>query len=263
MLARKYAHIDGKSRARRPDAPEIVVLEARPETSHCSRLDIRIALSSSTQGLLNQRARTRCFTSGMPIAEIEEALLHRWRKMAPPADITFGQSVDDPAKLATEGRFDCVLWAGGRRSLDEARRHALGCTARIGTAERVLVFQLHELVAGDVWQLATADLTGLARQAARCPTLRIMLRPGVGGACAGWLWIFGLPDEAANAAPTAAAAAGGSPPSSMVSSLDVALDAVLDDTLACSGGIRAAAEALQQRLRPSKCTARWVEASFC
>eukprot|EP00747_Dinoflagellata_sp_TGD_P032198 gnl/TRDRNA2_/TRDRNA2_135814_c0_seq1.p1 gnl/TRDRNA2_/TRDRNA2_135814_c0~~gnl/TRDRNA2_/TRDRNA2_135814_c0_seq1.p1 ORF type:complete len:617 (-),score=96.50 gnl/TRDRNA2_/TRDRNA2_135814_c0_seq1:134-1984(-) len=262
LLARKYAHIDGKSRVRRPDAPEIVVLEARPETSHCSRLDIRIALSSSTQTLLNQRARTRCFSSGMPIAEIEEALLHRWRKIAPTADITFGQSVDDPGQFAVSGAFDCVLWAGGRRSLEEARRRALGCTARVGTTERVLVFQLHELVAGDVWQRATADLTGLVRQAARCPTLRVMLRPGVGGACAGWLWIFGLPDEAANAAPAGAAAAGGSPPSPLVSSLDVALDAVLDDTLACGGGLRAAAEALQQRLRPSTCTARWVEASF-
>eukprot|EP00913_Durusdinium_trenchii_P017397 g16355.t1 len=59
----------------RPDAPEIVVMEARSMANHCTRTDIRIALSSSTRSMLDQQTRSRSFTSGMPVAEIEEGLL--------------------------------------------------------------------------------------------------------------------------------------------------------------------------------------------
>ncbi|CAE8739381.1 unnamed protein product, partial [Polarella glacialis] len=119
LIAQKYRWLDSGTGTRRPDAPEIVVLEGRSEEAHCTRTDIRIALSSSTQSMLNQRTKSRRFASGMPVAEIEECLMRRWKKVAPgEAKIQYGRPITDPAELAAEG-FDCVLWAAGRRSLGE------------------------------------------------------------------------------------------------------------------------------------------------
>jgi len=52
LLAQKYRWTDPSGALRlRPDAPQIVVMEARSMASHCTRTDIRIALSSSTRSM--------------------------------------------------------------------------------------------------------------------------------------------------------------------------------------------------------------------
>eukprot|EP00434_Breviolum_minutum_P022206 symbB.v1.2.019601.t1/scaffold1611.1/size109513/7 len=165
-------------------------MEARPMASHCTRTDIRIALSSSTRSMLDQQTRSRAFSSGMPVAEIEENFLRRWKKVAgAEAQIEYEKSIQDPADLLG---YDGILWSAGRRSLNEALRKDLGCEVRIGDSQKVIVFQIQEL-GGDAWHLSSLDLSGAAQQAGRVPQLRVMLRPGFEGACACWLWVFGLP----------------------------------------------------------------------
>ncbi|CAJ1351714.1 unnamed protein product, partial [Effrenium voratum] len=195
LLAQKYRWTDPSGCARlRPDAPQLVLLEARSAESHCSRTDIRIALSSSTRAMLDQQTRSRSFSSGMPVAEIEEAFLRRWRKLAgSEAKILYDTSVQDLGALED---CDCVFWAAGRRSLEDASRKALGCEVKVGDSQKVIVFQISELGPDtNAWQLASLDLSGIAQQASRslC-NLRVMLRPGFEGACACWLWVFGLPE---------------------------------------------------------------------
>ncbi|CAJ1420940.1 unnamed protein product, partial [Effrenium voratum] len=187
LLAQKYRWTDPSGCARlRPDAPQLVLLEARSAESHCSRTDIRIALSSSTRAMLDQQTRSRSFSSGMPVAEIEEAFLRRWRKLAgSEAKILYDTSVQDLGALED---CDCVFWAAGRRSLEDASRKALGCEVKVGDSQKVIVFQISELGPDtNAWQLASLDLSGIAQQASRslC-NLRVMLRPGFEGACACW-----------------------------------------------------------------------------
>ena len=197
LLAQKYRWTDGSGCARlRPDAPEVVLLEARTMESHCTRTDIRIALSSSTRAMLDQQTKSRSFTSGMPVAEIEDTFLRRWKKVAgQEAKIGYGSSITDPAELCQTGQFDCILWAAGRRSLSDCFRKDLGCEVKTGDSQRVVVFQVQELQGADAWQLGSLDLSGAAQQAGRYPGLRVMLRPGFEGACACWLWVFGLSNE--------------------------------------------------------------------
>jgi len=274
LLAQKYRWSDGSGVARlRPDAPEIVVLEARPAESHCTRTDIRIALSSSTQSMLNQRTKTRCFASGMPVAEIEESFIKRWKKVAKEeAKIEYGRKIHSPEEVAEEGGFDCILWAAGRRSLADCKRKDLGCEVKVGDSQKVIVFQVSELLgAADAWQLGSLDLSGTAQQAGRFPNLRVMLRPGFGGACACWLWIFGLPTEvimesfAEKEAPKPSAEGAASAPkaSSSVlpkSTLSEAAEELVG-TVAASV-LKPALEALQQRIKPAGITARFVDASY-
>ena len=146
LLAQKYRWTDGTGCARlRPDAPEVVLFEARSMENHCTRTDIRIALSSSTRAMLDQQTKSRSFTSGMPVAEIEDTFLRRWKKVAgQEARIDYGSSISDPAELCQSGQFDCILWAAGRRSLDDPLRKDLGCEVKIGDSQRVLVFQVPE-----------------------------------------------------------------------------------------------------------------------
>ncbi|CAE7897298.1 unnamed protein product [Symbiodinium necroappetens] len=186
LLAQKYRWTDGTGCARlRPDAPEVVLFEARSMENHCTRTDIRIALSSSTRAMLDQQTKSRSFTSGMPVAEIEDTFLRRWKKVAgQEARIGYGSSISDPAELCQSGQFDCILWAAGRRSLDDPFRKDLGCEVKIGDSQRVLVFQVQDLQGADAWQLGSMDLSGAAQQAGRFPGLRVMLRPGFEGACA-------------------------------------------------------------------------------
>lgn len=238
LLAQKYRWTDSSGALRlRPDAPQIVVMEARSMASHCTRTDIRIALSSSTRSMLDQQTRSRAFSSGMPVAEIEENFLRRWRKVAGvEARIEYEAAVQDPKDL---NGYDGILWSAGRRSLNEALRKDLGCEVRIGDSQKVIVFQVQELLAGDAWHLSSLDLSGAAQQAGRVPQLRVMLRPGFEGACACWLWVFGLPAE-------------------LLESLVPKQDLVGND----GGPLRAALEALQQRMKASGVTARVVDASF-
>ena len=164
LLAQKYRWTDGKGCARlRPDAPEVTVFEARSMENHCTRTDIRIALSSSTRSMLDQQTKSRSFTSGMPVAEIEDTFLRRWKKVAGhEAKIGYGTQISDPAELAQSGQFDCILWSAGRRSLNDALRRDLGCEVRIGDSQRVVVFQVQELQGPDAWQLGSLDLSGAA-----------------------------------------------------------------------------------------------------
>jgi len=237
----------------RPDAPEVVILEGRPQEGHCARTDIRIALSTSTQNLLKSRTKSNRFHSGMPVAEIEETLLQRWRKLVPNGTLRFGEPCRDPAALAAEG-YDCVLWAGGRRSLDDATRRDLGCEVRLSETERVIVFQLAEIGAGPDLRSPALDFSTAVQQASKKPSLRVVLRPGVDGVCAGWLWLFGIPGDA-----VASRGGGKVGPSA---SFPEALAGALDESSPSAPALMLAAEALQQRLRPLECTARWVEAGF-
>lgn len=255
LLAQKYRCVEGGPRC--PDAPKVVVFEARPEDSHCSRTDIRIALSSSTQSMLNHRTGTRIFASGMPVADIEGALLSSWRGIAPKAKIHFGKSISSPQQLLEEN-FDVVLWAAGRRSLPAEQRTALGCEVRTGLSEQVLVLQVGDLQGGDAWQLAGADLTGPVRAASRCNSLRVMLRPGVGGACACWIWLFGLPPD-----PEAAGLSAGQAASGTKDGVCAALEEILGNTgSAVAAILRSACEVLQQRVRAKDVSGRWVDAAF-
>ncbi|CAK9026388.1 Protein kinase 2A, partial [Durusdinium trenchii] len=159
--------------------------------NHCTRTDIRIALSSSTRSMLDQQTRSRSFTSGMPVAEIEDTFLRRWKKVAGhEARISYETPIQDPKELKS---YDLILWGAGRRSLDEALRKELGCEVKIGDSQKVIVFQVLELP-GDAWQLGSLDLSGATVSQGGRP-LRVMLRPGFEGACACWLWVFGLPAD--------------------------------------------------------------------
>lgn len=252
LLAQKYRWTDSSGALRlRPDAPQIVVMEARSMASHCTRTDIRIALSSSTRSMLDQQTRSRAFSSGMPVAEIEENFLRRWRKVAGvEARIEYEAAVQDPKDL---NGYDGILWSAGRRSLNEALRKDLGCEVRIGDSQKVIVFQVQELLAGDAWHLSSLDLSGAAQQAGRVPQLRVMLRPGFEGACACWLWVFGLPAELLES--LVPKQASNEPRDHLVEAFE---DLVGND----GGPLRAALEALQQRMKASGVTARVVDASF-
>lgn len=161
LITEKYRYSDGLSGGGRwPDAPEIVIYEGRPQEKHCSRTDIRISLSPATCNLLNSRAKSKHFCTGMPVAEIEERLLKRLKKIAPQSRPIFGRPVESPVDLVSDG-FDCVLWAGGRRSLDDGLRKALRCEAEVSEAARVLVFQFK---ARGVTDAAPCERQNFARQ---------------------------------------------------------------------------------------------------
>mmetsp|Transcript_120519 Transcript_120519/g.191040 ORF Transcript_120519/g.191040 Transcript_120519/m.191040 type:complete len:659 (-) Transcript_120519:93-2069(-) len=254
LLELKYA--GGPGHIRQLDAPEVVILEARPKESHCARADIRIALSSSTQTMMNQRTHAHLFASGMSVGDIESALLRRLEKVAPQQKIHFGRSVADPGSLANSEKFDCILWAGGRRSLDDGLRASLGCETRVGMSEGVLVFQVFELQGGgDIWQFAAVDFTGIARQATSVPTLRVMVRPGQAGISAGWLWIFGIPRD------IDIGMASKDQTSRFQNMID-ALHSLAGATSPMASRLRPAVEVLQQRVRPASCALRLVDAAF-
>jgi len=270
LLALKYGRIGPQCRVRRPDAPEVVIYEGREEQKHCARTDIRIALSTATQSLLNTRTNSRRFCSGMPVADIEAALLRKWRKLKALGRIEFASSSSDPADLAADG-FDCVLWAGGRRSLEASTRKELGCEQRTGHSERVIVFQVEDLEAGTAVQLASCDLSGVAFAASKLSTLRVMLRPG--GDRSGWLWLFGLPSDAipssdsggsapAEAASGSAPTINGKPSPVETRTLQESFDGAMEPEASSFLPLRLAAQALQQKLQPRSCQSRWVDAAF-
>jgi len=190
---------------------------------------------------------------------IEAKLLRCWKALAKTRDgddaVAFGHAVEDPKELASSGNFDCVLWAGGRRSLNPELRRALGCEVRVGDVQRTLVFELKLPTDVDVWQLAGADLAVVARETTFSRTLRVMLRPGVSEDCSGWLWIFGLPSDVSDGASFA--------PTGTLPSIPAAMDASLSG---CGSegllALHSVAESLQQRVRPLSCSARWVDAAY-
>jgi len=253
LIARKYSQVGEHRRHKRADAPMVTVLESRPPEAHGLRHDVRIALSSNTQKLLNHRTKSTSFVSGMALAGIEAELQGRWR-LAAKASVEFGANVLDPAKLCKDRGFDCILWTAGRRSLEQATRAPLGCEQQIGDCDQVLVFQLGKLQGVDPWQHG-GDLTGPVRQAAGMPSLRIMLRPGFGGQCSCWLWLFGLPKDAKSTFNHAGTKA-------MQQSIPEAVAATIARDNPYWDCFRKAAEYLQGRLKPDTASLRWVEASY-
>eukprot|EP00746_Dinoflagellata_sp_MGD_P165665 gnl/MRDRNA2_/MRDRNA2_95079_c0_seq1.p1 gnl/MRDRNA2_/MRDRNA2_95079_c0~~gnl/MRDRNA2_/MRDRNA2_95079_c0_seq1.p1 ORF type:complete len:528 (-),score=96.90 gnl/MRDRNA2_/MRDRNA2_95079_c0_seq1:14-1597(-) len=260
LIRRRY----GKSKNRgagflmRPDAPEVTVLEYRPEDQHgCGRGDIRIALSANTQNLLGKRAGGR-FMSGMALSEIEGVLLRKWRLLSAPGCTVFGSNVSSLEEMAARG-FDAVLWAGGRRSLDAETRERLGCSSKVGDAENALVFSLRGMrcqAQSDLEEFCALDHSIFVQQQSGCSSLRVMLRPGLGGDIVAWVWLMGLPaDVAALEARTAVSGTG--------STLLEALLSVVKSDLPSVPAIEKAVNALQQRVQPSgPVGVRWVEASY-
>jgi len=225
---------------RTPDAPEIVVFEKRGEAEHCSRRNVRITLDEQTVALLNKHTNSRCFVSGMALAEIERILLDQWRSLADGKSLMYNSPVDSPVELTSSGDWDLVLWAGGRWSLDNELRQDLGCSMHVGDSEDVLVFEMRQFShqqrssaaqqvrLQDLAQLAAVDLASVARQAALavlpadagsiCPyrvVLRFAREAGSKrnkGPPIAWLWLLGLPEELTAAGKSAAGQANGRRP---------------------------------------------------
>eukprot|EP00929_Paragymnodinium_shiwhaense_P017677 TRINITY_DN12723_c0_g1_i2.p1 TRINITY_DN12723_c0_g1~~TRINITY_DN12723_c0_g1_i2.p1 ORF type:complete len:780 (+),score=243.33 TRINITY_DN12723_c0_g1_i2:103-2442(+) len=263
LLAQKYRGNECcHSLARRPDAPEIVVLEARPEEKHATRKAIRIMLSRGSTQILNAAVGSSGrFSSGMAVADIETAFLQRLRKVAPHVNIKFGQQVQSPAEVARLEHADCVIWAGGKRSLDAASRRKLGCEMHGSGQEKVVVFQLHGLEVGADMH---SDLNTAIQQRSKRRSFRVILRPGVAGVCDGWLWLIGAPQDLVAKQPPPTKDDGGAAEEELPASFVEAVEAVVDfqrsgESAEC---LRAAAEVLQERIRPAGCTARWVDAEF-
>jgi len=257
VLAEKYRKLGNHvCKRRRPDTPDVVVMEARAASDHCSRTDIRIVLSEKTLTLLNRKTHSGRFVSGMPVADIEQALLDQLQKISPETKVLFNSDVSEPGKMVADGNFDCVFWAAGRRSLPTSERRKLACEVVSGDSQRVLFVQLNgPLAGGSVAELLSSDLASKAKQASGCPKLTVTLRPGVNDVCTGSLWIHGFPAEMAEAA-----VAGRSPTmQSIADAVDWALGLAATGVAA---PLHLAAEALQQRLQPTECSSRWVEASF-
>lgn len=260
LIRRRY----GKSKnggagfSMRPDAPEVVVLEHRPEDQHgCGRGDIRIALSANTQSLLGKRAGGR-FMSGMALSEIEGVLLRKWRRLSTAECTVFGSSVNNLEDIAAKG-FDAVLWAGGRRSLDAETRERLGCVSKVGQAENALVFSLRGMrwqAQSDLEEVCALDHSILVQQQSGCSSLRVMLRPGLGGDIVAWIWLMGLPADVASLEGRTAVSGTGS-------TLVEALLSVVRNDVQSMPVIQKAVNALQQRLQPSdNVGVRWVEAAY-
>jgi len=251
LLMQKHRFADGcGSLARWPDAPDIVIYEGRPQEKHCTRTDIRISLSPATCNLLNGRAKSKHFRTGMPVAEIEERLLKRLRRVAPQCKPIFGRPIDDPVDLAAEG-FDCLLWAGGRRSLNDGVRKALRCGVEESENARVLVFQFKDM---DAQGSVHYDLAHAASQATKWHGFKVLLRPGVKGVCDGWLWLFGLPPDTVAVKP-----ANGLEPAA---TFDEAVRRVVEPQGTGAEALLGAAELFQSKIRSAECTARWVDAAF-
>lgn len=261
LIRRRYgkARSHGAGFMMRPDAPEVVVLEHRPEDQHgCGRGDIRIALSANTQSLLGKRAGG-CWMSGMALSEIEAVLLRKWRQVSSaPESTVFGSPVNDMDDLAAQG-FDAVLWAGGRRSLDKDTRLRLGCPSKVGEAENALVFSLQGMRChsqSELEELCALDHSIFVQQHSGCKSLRVMLRPGLGGDVVAWVWLMGLPEDVASLESRTATC--GTGPSLEETLLSVVRNDVLSFPM-----IQKAVSGLQQRLQPNGTVGvRWVEAAY-
>lgn len=200
------------------DMPEITIFERREPQEHCTRRNVRITLDAHTVALLNKHTKSKRFLSGMALADIEKILLEQWQRLGRPGSLVCGSHVPGPCELAQQEDWDLILWAGGRWSLDNERRQALGCNMRTGEAEDVIVFEMRDFTPNrkglsvqlaDLEQLAAADLTGCARQAASAAFplndqdpnagLRIVLRyawdADMPTKPVAWLWLMGLPTE--------------------------------------------------------------------
>eukprot|EP00439_Symbiodinium_sp_Y106_P074754 s853_g14.t1 len=284
-VAAKAAKASGFIRSK--DAPEIVIFEQRAEEDHCSRRNVRITLDAHTVALLNKHTKSKRFESGMALAEIESILLDQWRRMGGSNSIRFG-SKRSPEEIAAEADWDLILWAGGRRSLEDATRAEMSCDLHVGESEEVLVFEMRNFTRGksaasvkiqELEQLAAVDLTFCARSAAaacgeQCSpsslSYRIVLRVAQDAATTPpkplcWLWFMGLPEELK----TAKEKLGRGKPAKPCDSILAALENEFSRLGFSSDGpgwipqMLAATASLQEKLlNPAETTVRWVDASF-
>jgi 2-polyprenyl-6-methoxyphenol hydroxylase-like FAD-dependent oxidoreductase len=98
------------------------------------------------------------------------------------------------------------------------------------------------------------SLSKQAQQASKYPKVTVMMRPGVADVSAGSVWIFGLPPDIAQGGiqeqtPSA---------SSIVDVVDLAFGLVAGSS---ESPLHSTAQVLQRGLRPTECTARWVDAT--
>ncbi|CAE7779935.1 unnamed protein product [Symbiodinium microadriaticum] len=286
-VAAKAAKASGFIRSK--DAPEIVIFEQRAEEDHCSRRNVRITLDAHTVALLNKHTKSKRFESGMALAEIESILLDQWRRLGGSNSIRFG-SKTSPEEIAAEADWDLILWAGGRRSLDDATRAEMSCDLHVGESEEVLVFEMRNFTRGksaasvkiqELEQLAAVDLTFCARSAGaatgacgeQCSpsslSYRIVLRVAQDAATTPpkplcWLWFMGLPEEL-KAAKEKLGRGKPKPCESILAALENELSRLgfSPDGPSWIPQILAAAASLQEKLlNPAETTVRWVDASF-
>ncbi|CAE7349030.1 APK2A, partial [Symbiodinium necroappetens] len=286
-VAAKAAKASGFIRSK--DAPEIVIFEQRAEEDHCSRRNVRITLDAHTVALLNKHTKSKRFESGMALAEIESILLDQWRRLGGSNSIRFG-SKTSPEEIAAEADWDLILWAGGRRSLDDATRAEMSCDLHVGESEEVLVFEMRNFTPGksaasvkiqELEQLAAVDLTFCARSAGaatgacgeQCSpsslSYRIVLRVAQDAATTPpkplcWLWFMGLPEEL-KAAKEKLGRGKPKPCESILAALENELSRLgfSPDGPSWIPQILAAAASLQEKLlNPAETTVRWVDASF-
>ena len=222
----------------------------------------------------------------MALADIESILLDQWRRLGGSNSIRFG-SKTSPQDIAAEAEWDLILWAGGRRSLEDSTRSEMGCDMRLGESEEVLVFEMRHFSRGkggspvkiqELEQLAAVDLTFCARsaaaacagseQAAGSLSYRVVLRVAQDAATTPaqplcWLWFMGLPEELKAAKEKLGR---GKPQAceSVVAALQAELSRLgFDLQESWAPQILAAAGALQEKLlSPAETTVRWVDASF-
>jgi len=118
----------------------------------------------------------------------------------------------------------------------------------------VLVFQFDALEPG---VSLTADFSMAAQQAAGLRSLRVMMRPGLDGICAGWLWLFGVPHDTTFVPHVRGAEA------TVMNSFSEALDTILDvDSSPAATSLRLATDALQNKIGPGKVQAKLVTTEY-
>ena len=235
--------------------------------------------------LLNKHTKSKRFESGMALAEIESILLDQWRRLGGSSSIRFG-SQTSPEDIVAEADWDLILWAGGRRSLDEAARARMACEMHTGESEEVLVFEMRSFTRRqgtspvkieELEQLAAVDLTFAARNAAAATagneepacslSYRIVLRVAQDAAsnppkplC--WLWFMGLPEEL-KAAKEKLGRGKPQPCESLLTALEAELSRLGVSREPWASQMLAAAGSLQDKLQsPGEVTVRWVDASF-
>lgn len=279
--------------------PEIVIFEQRAPDQHGLR-NRRIFLDEQAVALLQKHARRASWTSSAVLSEIEAVLLAQWKRLAGKDSIRFGSEIARPADAFNHGDWDMVLWAGGRRSLSDSDRSALGCEVRVGETEDVLVFEMrgfshvhgnrdNAATLKDIEQLAAADLMpsgeqlGFSRVVFRCaPDSK---KANSKAPPVAWVWLLGVAPELLAARAALDPSARRQQDDQKLSSLSEALEMQLTQLglIHCSSTstgegstsesdaqvpgwiqrMRIAMVTLQERLCcPKEVSMRWVDASY-
>ena len=207
VLARKHSTIcntaNGPVITRNRNAPTIDVLEARQmskggggsgKAAHGTR-SIVLAIAHATNDLLNQQllGDARAFAPTCRIGEIERCFAAEWERYCSAGfgSLKYGVEVADPDDLheETNGGYDVVFVASGRRSTSDAWREARGLQQLVeGTAACATIEFRGATPAADGW----SSVVAAASRALGASGANIFLRPGADATC-GWVWLVGLP----------------------------------------------------------------------